>query len=212
VGRAKGVNDGNGFLFISHTGEIYPSGFLPLSAGNVRTHDLVDVYRESPLFRSLRDPDQLKGKCGVCEYREVCGGSAPRLRLTGDPLEAEPFCTHVPARYARMVERGEVGLRMTLTRRNCQDLDQIFDFIEAEGIERACFYHLVYSGPRQLADELTPEDRARGRGHHPAPLPGLRRARAEEGDLHRRQPRRQRLPLPEAARGGPASARRRCCR
>jgi AdoMet-dependent heme synthase len=108
VGRAKGVNDGNGFLFISHRGDLYPSGFLPLSAGNVRADDLVQVYRESPLFRSLRDPDQLKGKCGVCEYRDVCGGSRARAyALTGDPLEAEPFCTHVPARYARMVAAGE---------------------------------------------------------------------------------------------------------
>jgi AdoMet-dependent heme synthase len=108
VGRAKGVNDGNGFLFISHTGEIYPSGFLPLSAGNVRTDDLVAVYRDSPLFRSLRDPRQLKGKCGVCEFREVCGGSRARAyALTGDPLAPEPYCTHVPARYARMIERGE---------------------------------------------------------------------------------------------------------
>ncbi len=108
VGRAKGVNDGNGFLFISHLGEIYPSGFLPLSAGNVRRDDVVEVYRESPLFRSLRDPDRLKGKCGVCEYREVCGGSRARAyALTGDPLEAEPFCTYLPPRYARMVERGE---------------------------------------------------------------------------------------------------------
>jgi AdoMet-dependent heme synthase len=108
VGRAKGVNDGNGFLFISHTGEIYPSGFLPLTAGNIRTHDVVDVYRNSFLFKMLRDPDRLKGKCGVCEYREVCGGSRARAyALTGDPLAAEPFCTHVPARYARMVEKGE---------------------------------------------------------------------------------------------------------
>jgi AdoMet-dependent heme synthase len=109
VGRAKGVNDGNGFLFISHTGELYPSGFLPLTGGNIRRHDLVEVYRNSYLFRSLRDTDRLKGKCGVCEYREVCGGSRARAyALTGDPLEAEPFCTHVPVRYARMVERGEV--------------------------------------------------------------------------------------------------------
>jgi radical SAM protein len=108
VGRGKGVNDGNGFLFVSHRGEIFPSGFLPKAEGNVRTHDLVEVYRESPLFRALRDPSQLKGKCGVCEYREVCGGSRARAyALTGDPLEAEPFCTHIPARYARMVAAGE---------------------------------------------------------------------------------------------------------
>jgi AdoMet-dependent heme synthase len=103
VGRARGVNDGNGFLFISHRGEIFPSGFLPLSAGDVRSDDLVSVYRDSPLFRSLRDPEQLKGKCGVCEFRQVCGGSRARAyAITGDPLEAEPFCTHVPARFARL--------------------------------------------------------------------------------------------------------------
>jgi AdoMet-dependent heme synthase len=108
VGRARGVNDGNGFLFVSHRGDICPSGFLPLRAGNVRTHDLVEVYRESELFRSLRDPQRLKGKCGVCEFRDVCGGSRARAyALTGDPLEAEPYCTHVPARYARMVEAGQ---------------------------------------------------------------------------------------------------------
>lgn len=108
VGRAKGVNDGDGFLFISHTGEIYPSGFLPITTGNVRRDDLVAVYRQAPLFRALRDRNQLKGKCGVCEYREVCGGSRARAyALTGDPLEAEPYCTYVPVRYRRMVERGE---------------------------------------------------------------------------------------------------------
>lgn len=107
VGRAKGVNDGNGFLFVSHRGEIYPSGFLPKSAGNVRKDDVVDIYRNHELFRSLRDPGQLKGKCGVCEYNTVCGGSRARAYgLTGDPLEADPFCTHIPARYARMVENG----------------------------------------------------------------------------------------------------------
>jgi AdoMet-dependent heme synthase len=110
IGRAKGVNEGNGFLFVSHTGELYPSGFLPVSAGNVREADLVDVYRHSELFRALRDPDRLKGKCGVCEYREVCGGSRARAyALTGDYLAAEPYCTHVPARYARMMERAEAG-------------------------------------------------------------------------------------------------------
>lgn len=109
VGRAKGVNDGDGFVFVSHTGAIYPSGFLPLAAGNVRRDDIVAVYRGSPLFRALRDRSLLKGKCGVCEYRDVCGGSRARAyAVTGDYLESEPFCTHVPARWQRMVERGDV--------------------------------------------------------------------------------------------------------
>ena len=108
VGRAKGVNDGNGCVFVGHTGEIQPSGFLPVSAGNVRTDDLAEVYREHPLFTALRDPDRLKGKCGVCEYRDVCGGSRARaFAMTGDPLEAEPFCVHEPARWTRLVDAGE---------------------------------------------------------------------------------------------------------
>jgi radical SAM protein with 4Fe4S-binding SPASM domain len=108
VGRAKGVNDGDGFMFVSHTGDVYPSGFLPLPAGNIRTHDLVEVYRSSPLFLSLRDRSRLKGKCNVCEFRSICGGSRARAYgVTGDPLESEPYCAHVPARYLKMVEKGE---------------------------------------------------------------------------------------------------------
>ena len=107
VGRAKGVNDGDGFVFVSHVGAIYPSGFLPLAAGNVRRDDIVEVYRNSPLFRALRDRSRLKGKCGVCEYRDVCGGSRARAyAATGDYMESEPFCAHVPARWQRMVEAG----------------------------------------------------------------------------------------------------------
>ena len=108
IGRARSVNDGDGFMFISHLGEIMPSGFLPIVAGNVRTDDLVAVYRESPLFRQLRDRTQLKGKCGVCEYVNVCGGSRARAYgMTGDFMEAEPFCSYVPKRYQRMIETGE---------------------------------------------------------------------------------------------------------
>jgi radical SAM protein len=103
VGRARGVNDGDGFLFINHTGALYPSGFLPLAAGNVRHDDIVDIYRNSRLFRELRDRSLLKGKCGVCEYRDVCGGSRARAyAVTGDYLEAEPYCTHIPARWRKM--------------------------------------------------------------------------------------------------------------
>jgi radical SAM protein with 4Fe4S-binding SPASM domain len=108
IGRARSVNDGDGFLFVSHTGDIFPSGFLPVSAGNVRTDDLVEVYRDAPLFRQLRDRSLIKGKCSVCEYLPVCGGSRARAyAVTGDPLEAEPFCAHVPKRYRQMIERGE---------------------------------------------------------------------------------------------------------
>jgi radical SAM protein len=109
VGRAaKGVNDGDGFLFVSHRGDIYPSGFLPKSAGNVRTDDLVEVYRTHELFRSLRDRDRLKGKCGVCEFRTVCGGSRARAyAMTGDPLEADPMCAYTPPVWQRRIDAGE---------------------------------------------------------------------------------------------------------
>ena len=108
IGRAaKGVNEGDGFVFVSHRGDIYPSGFLPKSAGNVRTDDLVDVYRNHELFRALRDRDRLKGKCGVCDFRTVCGGSRSRAyAMTGDPLEADPLCAYVPPAWARLVEQG----------------------------------------------------------------------------------------------------------
>jgi radical SAM protein len=93
----KGVNDGNGFLFISHLGEIMPSGFLPISAGNVRTDDVVQVYREHPFFQELRDPEKLKGKCRVCEFRDVCGGQRGRAYgVTGDYLESDPGCVYEP--------------------------------------------------------------------------------------------------------------------
>ena len=97
-GHGKGVNDGRGFMFISHLGEVMPSGFLPLSVGNVREHDPVALYRDSPLFRELRDPSALGGKCGRCEFREVCGGSRARaFAVTGDHLAADPSCPYQPA-------------------------------------------------------------------------------------------------------------------
>jgi radical SAM protein len=93
----KGVNDGNGFLFISHLGEIMPSGFLPISAANVRQEDVVQVYREHPLFKDLRDQTKLKGKCAVCEYQDVCGGQRGRAYgVTGDYLETDPACAYEP--------------------------------------------------------------------------------------------------------------------
>lgn len=94
----KGVNDGRGFMFISHRGEVMPSGFLPLAAGSVRERDPVEIYRESPLFRALRDPESLKGKCARCEFREVCGGSRARAyAVSGDPFASDPSCPYVPA-------------------------------------------------------------------------------------------------------------------
>ena len=94
---ARAVTDGNGFVFVDHVGNVCPSGFLPLPAGNVRTDDLVAVYREHPLFRALRDPARLGGRCGRCEWRAQCGGSRARAHAaTGDPLAEDPGCPHRP--------------------------------------------------------------------------------------------------------------------
>jgi len=96
-----GVGDGKGIMFVSHTGEIYPAGFLPLWCGRFPQDSVVDVYRNHPTFRALRDPDGFKGRCGICEYRYVCGGSRARAyAVTGDPLETEPDCVYIPKQGA----------------------------------------------------------------------------------------------------------------
>jgi radical SAM protein with 4Fe4S-binding SPASM domain len=101
IGRApRGLNDGKGFVFISHKGEVFPSGFLPLAAGNVREQRLSTIYRESPLFSKLRDTSKLEGKCGACEFKEICGGSRARaFALTGNPHAEEPCCSYIPKGY-----------------------------------------------------------------------------------------------------------------
>jgi radical SAM protein len=109
IGRApRGVNDGKGFIFISHLGEVFPSGFLPVSAGNVCKQSLADLYRTSPLFVSLRRVENLKGKCGVCEFREICGGSRARAyAVTGDMSAEEPCCRWQPGRCSPRVVFSE---------------------------------------------------------------------------------------------------------
>jgi radical SAM protein with 4Fe4S-binding SPASM domain len=96
-GRGMHLSDGNGFVFVSATGQVCPSGFLAYPAGNVRQDSLLDLYQNSPLFRQLRDKNLLKGKCGICEYKQLCGGSRARAWAeTGDYLEADPRCSYVP--------------------------------------------------------------------------------------------------------------------
>jgi radical SAM protein len=95
--RTAGVSDGKGFVFVSHTGEIFPSGFLPVTGGNVLEDSLTDVYRNSELFKTLRDTTQRGGKCGLCEYQKICGGSRSRaFAFTGDYLAEDPRCVYQP--------------------------------------------------------------------------------------------------------------------
>jgi len=117
------VNDGKGFMFISHVGHVYPSGFLPIHAGNVREKPLAEIYRDAPIFKALRDTKQLEGKCGACEYKEICGGSRARAyALTGDPLAQEPCCIYQPRNWkpraegepAAMCQPEQSGVVVTL--------------------------------------------------------------------------------------------------
>jgi len=109
IGRApRGINDGKGFVFVNYRGEVFPSGFLPVSAGNIRKELLAKLYRESPLFVALRDSSKLEGKCGRCEFREVCGGSRARAyALTGDMFAEEPCCVWQPVAHGRNSETAQ---------------------------------------------------------------------------------------------------------
>jgi radical SAM protein with 4Fe4S-binding SPASM domain len=97
--RPLAVNDGKGFVFVSHTGEVYPSGFLPLTSANVREARLADIYRTSRLFRALREQWRLEGKCGICPFHSLCGGSRARAYATsGNFLASDPACAYEPPR------------------------------------------------------------------------------------------------------------------
>jgi heme b synthase len=93
----KGCLAGTGVGFISHKGEVFPCGYLPVEAGNIRKQPFQEIWQQSPVFQKLRDPDLLEGKCGVCEYKQVCGGCRARAYgATGNFLAEEPFCTYEP--------------------------------------------------------------------------------------------------------------------
>ncbi len=107
-GSTQGIGDGRGFVFISHLGEVFPSGFLASPCGNIRERSLGEIYSQHPLMRSLRNVDAFKGKCGVCEYRQLCGGARARAyAVTGDALESDPSCIYIP--QALRLERPAAG-------------------------------------------------------------------------------------------------------
>ena len=93
---SAGTRDGNGILFVAHDGNVTPAGFLPLDLGSVRTQNVVDIYRDNPLLRDIR-AGKFHGRCGVCEFRTICGGSRSRaFARFGDPLAEDPACAYVP--------------------------------------------------------------------------------------------------------------------
>ena len=103
-------------MFISHVGNVYPSGFLPIHAGNVRETPLAEIYRNSPIFKALRNTSRLEGKCGACEFKEICGGSRARAyALTGDPLAQEPCCIYQPKNWDPLLENEAEAYRQSAT-------------------------------------------------------------------------------------------------
>lgn len=93
----KGCLAGTGICFVSHKGEVFPCGYLPISCGNVTTESFAAIWADAPVLSTLRDPDALKGKCGLCEFRQVCSGCRARAyAATGDYLTEEPCCTYQP--------------------------------------------------------------------------------------------------------------------
>ncbi|MFP4058597.1 MAG: radical SAM protein [Candidatus Brocadiia bacterium] len=96
--RARGCLAGQAFCFISHDGHVQPCGYLDLACGNVREQSLRHIWTTAPLFRQLRGRSAYLGKCGACEYRNVCGGCRARAyEATGNPLAPEPLCAYQPA-------------------------------------------------------------------------------------------------------------------
>lgn len=93
----RGCLAGSGFCFVSHRGIVQPCGFLDLPCGDVTKDDFADIWRKAEHFQTLRDPNLLKGKCGLCEFRKVCGGCRARAyEAVGDFMAEEPLCLYDP--------------------------------------------------------------------------------------------------------------------
>jgi heme b synthase len=93
----KGCLAGTGVCFVSHRGEVFPCGYLPVEAGNIHRERFGDIWESSPLFGQLRDVDALEGKCGICQFKKVCSGCRARsYGVTGNYMAEEPFCAYEP--------------------------------------------------------------------------------------------------------------------
>ncbi len=104
----RGCLAGIGFCFISHVGQVQPCGYFEVAAGNIKEQSFKEVWEKSKLFNDLRDYSLLKGKCGICEYRNICGGCRARAyEATGDYLAEEPYCVYVPKRAEKEQIKGK---------------------------------------------------------------------------------------------------------
>jgi radical SAM protein with 4Fe4S-binding SPASM domain len=101
------VNEDRGMVFISHTGEVFPCGSLPVSGGNIRVRNLADIYRNSHVFTEIRDVENIKGKCGDCSFKGICGGSRARAyAISADMFQEDPFCIYRPSAPAAVRNRS----------------------------------------------------------------------------------------------------------
>jgi len=106
-GLARGCLAGTGVFFISHLGKVYPCGYLPVEAGDVRRQSLAQIWQDSPVFARLRNPDELGGKCGACEYKNTCSGCRARaFAATGDFMAEEPYCIYQPGSFSLKAASG----------------------------------------------------------------------------------------------------------
>ena len=107
--RLNATGDGKGILFIGHDGEVYPSGFLPLSLGNVKDGNLKSIYTTHPLLVGMRNPANLKGRCGACEHKVICGGSRSRAYAEfQDPYQEDSACPYVPSGHTAQTAAARV--------------------------------------------------------------------------------------------------------
>ena len=96
----KGCLAGSAICFVSHTGEVFPCGYLPVSAGNVKRQPMREIWEHSEVFGRLRDVEQLEGKCGLCEFKKICLGCRARAFYAthGNYMAEEPHCVYEPRR------------------------------------------------------------------------------------------------------------------
>ncbi|WP_432797890.1 TIGR04053 family radical SAM/SPASM domain-containing protein [Poriferisphaera sp. WC338] len=147
-----GINDGKGIMFVSHIGDVYPSGFLPANCGNVKFETAVDIYQKHETFLKLRRPELLKGKCGYCGFRDVCGGSRARAKaVTGDMFAPEPDCEFCPPAWLDHLENQRTAAHsapdMHTTVDKIVNLDLICD--DACTCQQCAPDHVELSAPTQ---------------------------------------------------------------